>query len=359
VIIYGNLDCEAQWANKPLPQVVRARLAMMSTLMRALSPRQECELLTIADVTVSRIVDHPELPTLRILRADQGTSGKLEQIAAIAWAGTNGARQQSVDETQNDNTETPWSPAIRSPLAASAVCKAVNDRRLTIEARLHAGVPLAGVAVINSVADLQNHLTKGGASLGNGEWICKAPWTAAGRDRVRGTGFDENAIRGVAKLLRQCGGSVVFEPWLQRTMDLGVCAAVHNGKVSQRPPHQLLCNPHGGFAGIEIKTPTMTTTQRDLLTETVEKTGELLHHKGYQGPFTVDSFLYSSSGKTEQQIAPLCEINARLSFGWIALALTHRFGRSVLRVGAAKDLPSSALPLVLPTNDDSFCVWLQ
>jgi hypothetical protein len=345
--IVGNLDCESRWGNKPLPAAIRRRLAYMSTLLRALVTEDDAIVLTLTDIDTNRLPCLPELPRFRCepLSVPLPTN-------TIAWAG--GTKMIS---SYYDPGQVPWRLATLTPLAPASVCTAVNDRRLTIEARRHADVELAGAAIISGIDQLSQHLDQGGADFGDGHWICKAPWTAAGRDRVRGRGKDRAAITAVAKLLRQCGGELVFEPWLPKLFDLGVLATVHDGRVTQRAPHQLLCNAHGGFAGISLVPPPLTTPERDLLHRTVALTGSLLAQNGYCGPFTIDSFVHTAHGK--RQMAPLCEINARLSFGWVALALTSRLGGDTMMVGSVNDCPATATQVLSPGADDPFCVWLQ
>jgi hypothetical protein len=343
--ILGNLDCESRWGNKPLPVAIRTRLAYMSTLLRALVTQDDAILLPLTAIDTNRLPVAAQLPRLRCEPRSVPSP-----INAIAWAGGDKL------SASYDPGAVPWRLATLGPLAAASVCAAVNDRRLTIEARRHANVTLAGTTIISSIEQLSQHLDQGGADFGDGHWICKAPWTAAGRDRVRGLGKEPTAMSAVAKLLRQCGGELVFEPWLPKLLDLGVLATVHDGRVTQRPPHQLLCNAHGGFAGISMMPSPLTTAERDVVHQTVELTGVLLAQRGYSGPFTIDSFVHTAHGK--RHIAPLCEINARLSFGWVALALTSRLGGDTMMVGSANDCPTSATKVLLPSADDPLCVWL-
>ncbi|MBP9088275.1 MAG: hypothetical protein KBG15_19285, partial [Kofleriaceae bacterium] len=248
----------------------------------------------------------------------------------------------------------PWRVALIQAPVSDDVAKAANDRRLTFAVRQQAGVELLCATAITSTAGLREHITRCRANLGAGGWVCKAPWTAAGRDRVWGHDLDDAALHRADILLRSCG-ALVFEPWLPRLLDYGVLATVDASAVTQRPPHTLLCNAHGGFTGIEMRTPPMTVAERDRIIATVDTAGQALRALGYLGPFTIDGFFYQD--QHGRALAPLCEINARLSFGWVALAWTTRLGGAALHTGATA--PRNARVLLHPTPRDPFAVWVE
>ena len=351
--IIANLDCEATWAARPLPVRIRQRLATMSTLLRALAIDDDVVLHTVAIPATDAIAATPNLPRLQ-WAVDPRNGTTWPAAAGFAWAGSNAARRLHCDPG-----EVPWRDAIRQPAVSDAIAKTANDRRLTFQVREQAGVPLPLATCIESAGALHTHLERVAAHLGIGGWVCKAPWTAAGRDRVWGQPGDASAVQRAETLLRSCG-ALIFEPWLDRIEDFGVLATVDAQRITQRPPHRLLCNPHGGFAGIDVgsaaRSPVeMSSTERDTIVATVEAAGAALRALGYLGPFTIDGFFYQV--QQQRQLAPLCEINARLSFGWVALACTTRLGGTTLRVG--NQAPASAQVLIHATAADPFSVWVE
>ena len=97
------------------------------------------------------------------------------------------------------------------------------------------------------------------------------------------------------------------------------------------------------------------------------RVGSQLAQDGYRGPFGIDGFVYrGSDGQT--RVHPLCEINARLSFGFVARALArHReAGAVTLRLGSgpiprsppAQDRSARIIPLLDPAPDDPTSAWL-
>lgn len=349
MIFIGNLDCEARWNGAVLPRRVLERISAAATLLRYLFDHP-IQLWTPAPVDERRVrplssTTPPlafHLPCERLPSADAG------------W----GAFHEPVPPPRRP-------PAPRDRYAISvppplSVARAVNDRRFAAALAERLAIAPSGSRTISSLDELRHHLAAGGAAASpSAQWICKAPLTAAGRDRALGHGAAVEAggelERALARLLKRFG-ALTFEPWLDRIADLAVCAVVRADRVEQRPPHTLRTTPHGGFTGISQAPPPLTSAQRDQLTATVDAAGRALRDAGYRGPFNVDAFLHRDAAGAVH-LRPLCEINARLSFGWIAAALADHHGVGELGFSPLADLPAGATPLVLPTAEDPIAAW--
>jgi hypothetical protein len=299
-IVHANLDCEARWAATTLPLRVQQRISLLGALVGVLAPdRQDVEVWVPAAVDAERIA----LPvTMRV-----GTPAR----ADLVWA---------------------------DPLA-----KTVNDRRLVLELAARHGVGLPGARVITRVDEIDLP----------GPWVAKAPWTAAGRDRCHGEGPPSTEQRARLGRLLIMFGALVLEPWCERIVDAGVCATVGaDGLVTAHPPHGLLVDARGGFVGIDLASPALEASERDQLAVTVAAAGALLADHGYVGAFAIDAFAYRDGGARKFQ--PLCEINARFTFGWIARALQQRRGTTKLGFAEA---PAGATTLIAP-GDDRITAWI-
>ncbi|MBA3396176.1 MAG: hypothetical protein H0T89_26335, partial [Deltaproteobacteria bacterium] len=148
-------------------------------------------------------------------------------------------------------------------------------------------------------------------------------------------------------------GSLVAEPWCDRLVDVGVCATVAaDGLISAQAAHGLLTDRRGGFLGIDLTPPALERAERDQLVILVGAAGAALAARGYVGPFTVDAFAYQEDATRRFQ--PLCEINARFSFGWIARAFAARTG--ITRLGFAAPPPGATI-LIQPA-DDHVTAWI-
>jgi hypothetical protein len=306
--ILANLDCEARWGGQALPLPVIRRISAASALLAALAPGDDVEIWAPGPVDAARI--RFASPVMRV-----GAPSRVD----LAWADPD--------------------------------AKVVNDRRLALAVarELDGGVP--GTCVVDSLAALDAHV----ATLAQ-PWVCKVPWSAAARDRARGDGArvdGELRIR-VGRLLDRAGALIV-EPWLERTFDLGVCARVdRDGDVTSESPHTLVVDARGGFVGIDLSPPPLADGEPDRLARAVAAAGAALAARSYAGPFTVDAFGYRVDG--ERRFRPLCEINARHSFGHVARALAARLGTRVLGFGAP---PPGATVLIAATADDPFTAWAR
>jgi len=295
LILHANLDCEARWAGVTLPVAVLERISLYGTLVSALGPDDTAhrELWTPAAVDAARI----HLPWPVTLRT--GTPDR----ADLAWAD-------------------------------GAAARAANDRRLALGL-----CALPGARAITSVDEIDL-----------ASWIVKLPWTAAGRDRCRGTGAPtaEQRVR-IGRLLAICG-ELVLEPWCDRIADAGVCATVDGMTY---PPHRLLSDPRGGFLGIDLAPPELLPDEHAELAAQVASVRGAIATTGYRGPFAIDAFAYRDGD--QRRFHPLCEINARYSFGWIAHALHARLGTTRLGFGTP---PPGARVLVSAAAGDPVSAWI-
>jgi hypothetical protein len=314
-VIHANLDQEARWAGRKLPAHVRARVSAASALLAALAPEGECEVWTLAPVLAARMLAVPGWtpPVLRV-----GAPPEADLVWAIPAA------------------------------------KDVNDRGYGLALAHELGCALPGARTIAAVDELEDHLAAGGAAASADEaWVCKARWTSAGRDRCFGTGraLAGDARDEVGRFLER-HGQLVFEPWLDRIVDLAICGHVA-GAVTVDAPHRLLSTPRGGFRGIELAASGLELAEHDILLMTAERVGHALLAAGYTGPFGIDAFVYRDRGR--RRLHPLCEVNARTTFGHVARALGRRLGIAALGFGTA---PPGATVLVAPGIDDRSSAWV-
>lgn len=308
MIIWANLDCEARWGGGALPGRVARRVSAASALLAAFAPEGEpVDIYAPAAVAPARIA----LPNVTM---HVGTPPRYD----LAWADPD--------------------------------AKAANDRRVAAALTASQGRALPGARVIESLAELDAHL----AAIGATRWVCKAPWTAAGRDRAHGEGRTaESELRVYIGRLLQRFGALVFEPWCDRVLDLGVCGWLdREGRVTAEAPHTLLSDARGGFLGIDLAEPPLADDHRHVLASTVSAAGAALHALGYRGPFSIDAFVYRD-GNAQVLHAP-CEINARHTFGHVARALAKRFGTRVLGFGTP---PPGARVFVAAAEDDPVAAW--
>jgi hypothetical protein len=290
MIVWANLDQESRWSGLGVPAHVAERISYAGALLAALAPDGPVDLYTPTAIDPSRVHLGREITS-------HGTDSRQPIADSLCWAAPTAQR--------------------------------VNDRRFALA--LGYGIP--GTRVIESPDQLDGDWPA--------SWVAKAVWTAAGRDRARGEGAPTGELRARVKNLVARAGAVVVEPWLPRVLDLGVTSFV--GKPPN-PPHSLLVDERGGFLGIDLTEPELGPL-RARLDEAVATADAALAAAGYSGPFTVDAFVYRDGDRSE--LHPLCELNARYTFGHIARALAAR------RLGFGPP-PDGARVLV----DPPFTAWV-
>jgi hypothetical protein len=312
--ILANLDQEARWAGQPLPASVLARISRAASLVAALAPDDRRDVTVWAPTVVNR--------------------GFL--VAQAGWQ-----PPMMFEGTPDDAPDLVW---------ADPRARDVNDRRFALDVQRELGVALPTAAIVESIAQLDACL----AASPPRRWVCKARLTTAGRDRYIGDGdaFDRAAITSLLAGHR----ALVFEPWLDRIADFGVCARVdREGKVAIDPPHELFTSERGTFRAIALAPRDLTVAEHDQLVMTADHVGIALHRAGYAGPFGIDAFAYRDGDR--RALRPLCEINARYTFGHVARALLARTGGTTLGFGASP--PPDARVIVAPHPNDPSSAWVE
>ena len=356
---FANLDCERRWAGRPpLPRAIAARVAAMSTLVRAFSDGGAVALIPIAEVDPGAI-SGVDLPPLE-LRAphtpapdDAAAWGGFRQAHAMTSAAPHAravpsqpacavrladtldnreAARDAAGDAAGDRDPRACDRAIRranlAPPADAALARRVNQRFWAALLGERLGVNPDGTQRITRLAQLEAAL----ARWPGRPWVCKAALTAAGRDRTWGHGAElSSAARAqIGQWIAECGG-VVLEPWRQRIADVGITGAV-GAQVWVRAPHRLVVDARGGFVGIDVDAHDLNRDESAAFVACARAVGDALAGEGFRGPFAVDGYVYIDE-HGDRRLHPLCEVNARSSFGHVAWALAQHLGRPRLRVG--------------------------
>lgn len=323
--IVANLDVESRWQrllspNRPAPALGRGVLDLISgfgTLLRAFADDDRAELWTPRPVDPDRLTDLLPRPVLR--------SGPIPDSADLAWG--------RIDETS----------------------ARVNHRRFAFELSCELGVSLEGSAWVEDEEDLTESVA------GLDSWVVKAPLSAAGRDRVIGRGAPgELQRRRLGNLLSRNDGLLV-EPWLPRADDFGVLVNVGADDVRVVAIHRQVVDGAGRFTGIDLDEPEASIAAE--LRPVAEQAAEALRAAGYAGPASVDAWTWHDADGSVR-LQPLGEINARLSFGWVARRIRERLGRPslCLRLGNASDQAAAgaaAEPLLLHDDAGRGAAWIE
>jgi len=308
-VIHANLDVEASWVRMTLPTKIKERISLYASLLAALAP---------PEVTDPIEVWAPAPVDPRRLLAGRGWTPPEMR------AGT---------------------PRTRQLLWADPEARAVNDRAFALSIAMNEGVALPGQRVIEALDALADVA---------GPWVCKAPWTTAGRDRCHGDGPPtiEQRTR-LDRLLAQFG-SLMFEPWCDRIYDAGIVGFAFPDGSFTAEPHGLVTDARGTFLGIDLEASGLMPAEAVYLDDIAQSVSRALGDAGYRGPFSVDSFVYRGP-EGERLLHPLCEINARFTFGHVAHGLGTQLG--IRRLGFTSTPPDDATVLIAPA-DDGVTAWV-
>lgn len=338
--LVANLDCEVRWtAGPPLPPAVVTRLARLGTTLRALAPAG----LTLDQVGLwlpqpvpqaAVVVDAVGCP--RLMAGPWPAAERVLPWGALdELAGVDDAPAATVPAAPVPPA-TAWRDALWSlPPTPVAVARAVSDRRWAAARAVDLGVGLSGSRTLGSVDELRDHLAAGGADASpTGAWVVKAPVTAAGRERVKRIGATlDPAIATRLDRLFARHGALVFEPWLERVLDLGQPGVVLSAERHLLlPPHRSWCDQAGVVRGLLVDDgAALTATWRAELARVGQAVASALGRAGYRGAFVIDAMVHRVGGAL--RLHPLGEVNPRLTFGLVARAWAERTGARALGLG--------------------------
>ncbi|RAL21197.1 hypothetical protein DL240_13780 [Lujinxingia litoralis] len=278
--VLTNLEFELALSGAPVPGAVRAVSARWSHILRLLEPQAEVLAWPLAGQALE--------PGRRLL-----AWGWTEEV--VAFANAAGLKVGPVDVE---------------------VVRAVNDKRfgLGIEA-------LQGSAICESEAQLKQAVR--GLKAG---WVLKHPFGVSGRGQLRGRGatLPEDARRWAQRVFSQ-GLGVVVEPRVEIEAERSLHFEIAPGQeVRELGMCALMADATGTFRGLGLGRALEPLEEDARLWEGARRAAREVAARGYVGPLGVDAYVGSYAG--EPVVRAVSELNARVSFGRLGLALLARLG---------------------------------
>lgn len=151
---------------------------------------------------------------------------------------------------------------------------------------------------------------------GPGAWVLKRELGFAGRGMRRvALPLDGAAGRWLEARWEE-GDPVVLEPWVTRTLDLGLHGWVtRGGEVRLGEPTAQDCDEAGRWRGTRrLGAAELPDAQREALVAAGGRVGAALAAAAYHGPFGVDAYRWRDGDGT--RLRAIGEVNARFSMGW-------------------------------------------
>ncbi len=205
-----------------------------------------------------------------------------------------------------------WGPTARLALMAGgewpreSILREVNSKVFSHQLSKELGVELPGAFLANSVEEV-------GAALGHGVVLVKHPLGFSGRERIelraRPNEKEVGFIQGVLS-----EGPVIVEPKIQILREWSLQFEI-SSTVEYLGSAMLLADDRGQHRGHILG---MGAPSAEII-ETAKVAARLVQSAGYFGPLGVDAFEGTLEGKTV--VRPLSELNARMTFGRLAVEL--------------------------------------
>jgi len=202
---------------------------------------------------------------------------------------------------------------LASSFPTPEVVKQINDKVFSHQLECQLGIALPGSRLVSAFEPLRQAV-----SDCPHDWVLKHPFGFSGRERMLGKRAQiSDSAAGWARRKLSQGWTLLFEPWVEERRD----ASYHfdilpEGKVKFVGFCRMLTDAGGVYRGTRVdpsEEPDPDTLQ------CLSQVAAELADRDYWGPVGIDS-LTGILG-TEACCRPLVELNARYSFGRLALAL--------------------------------------
>lgn len=191
--------------------------------------------------------------------------------------------------------------------------RTVNDKLFSHRVERDLGISMPGSAIASDCQSLERQV-KGTPH----DWVLKHPFGVGGRERVTGKAHTLSpAAEQWARARFKEGWGLLFEPWLRKEAEYSLHFEIGADARPRYLGHcRLLTDPSGAFRGNAV---TPGETLPDGLRSKADQALEIVAAEGYRGPVSLDSMVGFLG--SERLVRPVVEINARYSFGRLALEL--------------------------------------
>ena len=203
--------------------------------------------------------------------------------------------------------------ALKTPFPSVELVREINDKRFSHELEKEFQLALPYSEVVSSNSQLLD--TVGDCPF---DWVLKHPLGFSARERMVGRrGQLSESARGWARRKFRQGWTLLFEPWVEQRQDYSVHFQIEpTGRTRLLGWCELVGDPGGVYRGNRVVLPHRL---EEAALEDAQRVAQRLAERGYHGPVGIDAF----RGRLGDQAVtrPLVEINARYSFGRLALSL--------------------------------------
>lgn len=211
-------------------------------------------------------------------------------------------------------------PSVVRALPGQRFCdctlvRELNDKRFSHRLERELDCALSGARIVDSLESL-----RAAVLAGRDDWVLKHPLGVGGRERVTGKGgrLDVRAQNWAASRFQE-GWTLLFEPWAYSRAEYSFHFEIEEEGPTFLGQCGLVSDESGAFRGNTVSAEVGTDSE---IVNTLVLATKRIWEMGYRGPVSVDAFRGLLGEK--QVVRPLMEINARYSFGRLALELFRR-----------------------------------
>jgi hypothetical protein len=201
---------------------------------------------------------------------------------------------------------------IADQFPSPEVVRKVNHKGFSHQLERDLKIDLPGSAEVTTFGELERAVKNCPH-----DWVLKHPFGFSGRQRMLGKrGQLSESAAGWSRRQFSQAWSLVFEPWVYDRQDSSTHFHLHpTGQIEWIGFTRMLIDSSGVYRGTQVLPLGSSEPSLDCLLEVAARVAS----QGYFGPLGIDSFSGSFEGQPCNR--PLVEINARYSFGRLALAL--------------------------------------
>ena len=293
-----------------LPKHVRKHLSAAASSLCSLSATAEVAV-ALTDSEIDSLTG--ELPFTPSRIAAWAETDAVQRLRAAVCSG---------NQTPTGVLDPAWTERLFYARCDPELVRRANDRRTWFELGKTHGWLLPESRTVTSVSQLLNHIPSCIAQSADKAWLARAPFGAAGRERVHrwGTDLSADIVVRIERLLQRYG-VLLCAPMMKRIVDFGVCGFVSDRQSILAAPHRLHTASSGVFHSVErdFGDNHLVANEHAAVVGAARIASDHLRDIGFRGPFGIDGFVYEDLCGN-RVVHPVCEINARLTFGHLSWA---------------------------------------
>lgn len=188
----------------------------------------------------------------------------------------------------------------------------INDKRFSHDLEVDLGTAFPHARLVSSVAELDEAIAECPYP-----WVAKHPFGVSGRERIKGHAAElTEDQRRWAQRQFDASWELVFEPWAEVEREFSLQYELLDGRAQLVGVLELITDSQGTHRGHRSLPEG---SGHEVLLPPATRAAERIAALGYVGPVGVDAFIARLDDKVVHR--PITEINARVTFGRLALEL--------------------------------------